>query len=171
MSGVMLVYVCVSAAVLLTLLGALEDVRRFTISNWIPGALIALWLVYAPFSGLGWQGAGLSLLTGLGVLALMMALWMPGWLGGGDAKLIAALALWFGWPSVLTFLLLAMICGGILAAILLAARRFAPVLPMSPARLAASPLAQGAPVPYGVAIAGGMLWTLPHSPLMAAFGG
>ncbi|HCY54560.1 MAG TPA: pilus assembly protein CpaA [Oceanicaulis sp.] len=167
----MLVYLCVSAAVLLTLLAALEDVRRFTISNWIPGALIALWLVYAPLSGLGWQATGLSLLTGLGVLALMMALWMPGWLGGGDAKLIAALALWFGWPSVLTFLLLAMICGGALAAVLLAARRFAPALPVPPERLAASPLAHGAPVPYGVAIAGGMLWALPHSPLMAALGG
>ncbi|KPP80642.1 MAG: Tad secretion system prepilin peptidase CpaA [Oceanicaulis sp. HLUCCA04] len=165
----MLVYFCVSAALLLTLLAALEDIRRFTISNWIPAAIIGLWLVFAPLSGMGWQGAGLSLLTGLAVLAIMIALWMPGWLGGGDAKLIAALSLWFGWPSVLTFLLLAMICGGLLAAALLGARRFAPALPLSPARLAASPLAHGAPVPYGVAIAGGAFWALPYSPLLAAF--
>lgn len=166
----MFVYFCVSAAVLLTLLAALEDLRRFTISNWIPGALIALWVVYAPFSGMDWPVIGLGLLTGIGVLAMMMALWAPGWIGGGDAKLVAALALWFGWPSVLTFLLLAMICGGILAGLLLAARRFAPALPVAPERLAASPLAPGAPVPYGVAIAAGTLWALPHSPLMAAFG-
>lgn len=166
----MFAYLCVSAAVFLTLLAALEDIRRFTISNWIPGALIGLWVVYAPFSGMDWQTAGLSLLTVLGVLAMMMALWAPGWIGGGDAKLVTALALWFGWPSVLTFLLLAMICGGVLAALLLAARRLAPALPVSPERLAASPLAHGAPVPYGVAIAGGTLWALPHSPLMTAFG-
>lgn len=166
----MLAYLTVCAALMLTLVAALEDIRRFTISNWIPAALIVLWVVYAPFSGLGWQGAGFSLLTGFGVLAAMIALWMPGWLGGGDAKLIGALALWFGWPSALTFLLLAVICGGVLAAALLLGRRFAPALPVSPERLAASPLGHGAPVPYGVAIAAGALWALPFSPLAAVFG-
>jgi prepilin peptidase CpaA len=165
----MLTYICVAAAIMLTLLAALEDIRRYTISNWIPGALIVLWLAYAPLSGMGWQAAGFSALAGLATLALMMGLWMPGWLGGGDAKLIAALALWFGWPAALTFLLLAMISGGLLAAALLVGRRFGPALPVSPARLAASPLAHGAPVPYGVAIAAGALWALPHSPLIAAF--
>lgn len=164
----MLVFACVAAALLLTVLAALEDVRRYTISNWIPGALIALWLVYAPFSGLGWAGAGLSLAAGFGVLLFTVALWMPGWLGGGDAKLLAALALWFGWPSVLSFLLLAVIAGGILALGLIVLRRFAPALPVKPGWIAASPLAAGAPVPYGVAIAAGVFWALPSSPLMAA---
>lgn len=167
----MLSYLCVSAAMLLALVAALEDLRRFTISNWIPGALIGLWVVYALVSGMSWQTAGISFLTGLGVLALMIGLWMPGWLGGGDAKLIAALALWFGWPSVQTFLILAMICGGLLSLALLAGRRVAPGLPVSPERLAASPLAHGAPVPYGVAIAAGALWALPHSPLLVALAG
>lgn len=164
----MLAFACVGAALLLALLAAFEDVRRYTISNWIPGALCAVWLVYAPFSGLGWAGAGLSLAAGLGVLVFTMALWMPGWLGGGDAKLLAALALWFGWPSVLTFLLLAVLSGGVLALGLLVLRRLAPALPVRPGWVASGPLAEGAPVPYGVAIAAGAFWALPSSPLMAA---
>lgn len=164
----MIAFVCVAAALVLALLAAIEDVRRYTISNWIPAALIALWCVYAPVSGMGWTVAGLSLAAGVGVLAITMALWAPGWLGGGDAKLLAALALWFGWPSVLSFLLLAVICGGFLALGLLILRRFAPGLPVSPAKLAASPLGGGAPVPYGVAIAAGMFWALPGSPLFSS---
>ncbi len=163
----MLVFACVSAALMLILLAAIEDVRRYTISNWIPAALIALWCFYAPFSGLGWTDAGLSLAAGMGVLLLTIALWMPGWLGGGDAKLMAAAALWFGWPSVLSFLLLAMISGGALALGLLLARRVAPALPVRPGWIATGPLAEGAPVPYGVAIAAGAFWALPYSPLMA----
>ncbi|MGY6531614.1 A24 family peptidase [Glycocaulis sp.] len=164
----MLAFAIVCAALVLTLLAAVEDVRRYTISNWIPGVLIALWPVYALASGLGWAEAGLNLLVGLGVLAAMIALWMPGWLGGGDAKLIAALALWFGWPAVLNFLLLCVISGGVLALSLLLLRRIAPALPGRPGWIAATPLAEGAPVPYGVAIAAGAFWALPFSPLMAS---
>ncbi len=164
----MIAFACVCAALMLTLLAAMEDVRRYTISNWIPAALIGLWCVYAPVSGMGWTAAGLALATGFGALVLTMALWAPGWLGGGDAKLLAALALWFGWPSALTFVLLAVISGGVLALGLLMLRRYAPGLPVSPAWIASGPLAHGAPVPYGVAIAAGTFWALPGSALFSS---
>ena len=145
------------------------DVRRYTIPNWIPAVLIALWIAAAPFLQLGWAGAGWSLLTFAGVLAVGMALWAPGWVGGGDVKLLAAAALWFGWPDALTFLLYAMVAGGVLAVVLLGLRKLSPVLPVSPHVLAKSPLAEGAPAPYAVAIAAGALLVLPSSAIFAAY--
>jgi prepilin peptidase CpaA len=147
------------------------DVRSFTIPNWVPGALIAGWVVAAPFLGLGWMDAGLSFLTGLGVLLLGMALWAPGWLGGGDVKLIAAGALWFGWPDALMFILFCAASGGVLALALMVLRRLSPALPVSSDWIGRTALAQGAPAPYAVAIASGALILLPQSALFAAYGG
>lgn len=145
------------------------DLRGYTIPNWIPAVLIALWIAAAPFLSLGWAGAGWSLLTFAGVLAIGMALWAPGWVGGGDVKLIAAGALWFGWPDALSFLLYAMVAGGVLAVVLLALRKLSPALPVNPDALAGTPLAQGAPAPYAVAIAAGALLLLPHSQIFTAY--
>jgi prepilin peptidase CpaA len=152
----------------LMLIAAWTDVAKFTIPNWIPAVMIMIWAAAAPFLGLGWSGAGLSLATFVIVLGLGMALWAPGWLGGGDVKLIAAGALWFGWPNVLIFILFAAAAGGVLALALIALRRLAPALPLSAETLAKSALAPGAPAPYAVAIAAGALLTLPRSALFGA---
>ena len=58
---------------------------------------------------------GLHVLTGAAVLLLTFSLFALNWMGGGDAKLIAATALWFG-PSALLadYVLLAAMLGGLL---------------------------------------------------------
>ena len=150
----------------LMLTAAWTDAARFTIPNWIPAVMIVLWVLAAPVLGLSWAAAGLSLATFAGVLALGMALWAPGWLGGGDVKLIAAGALWFGWPDVLAFILCACAAGGVLALVLIALRRISPALPVSAQTLGKTALAQGAPAPYAVAIAAGALFMLPRSALV-----
>jgi prepilin peptidase CpaA len=155
----------------LMLLAAWTDAARFTIPNWIPGVMIALWLAAAPVLGLSLASAGLSLAVFAGVLALGLALWAPGWLGGGDVKLIAAGALWFGWPDVLSFILFAGAAGGVLALVLIALRRISPVLPVSAEALGKTALAQGAPAPYAVAIAAGALFVLPQSAVFSAYAG
>ena len=155
----------------LMLIAAWTDAAKFTIPNWVPGVMIALWLAAAPFLGLTWMQAGLSLATFAGVLALGLALWAPGWLGGGDVKLIAAGALWFGWPDVLAFLVAAAAAGGGLALVLIALRRLAPVLPVRAEAIGKTALAQGAPAPYAVAIAAGALFVLPQSAIFSAYAG
>ena len=147
------------------------DVRSFTIPNWVPGALIVGWVIAAPFLGLGWMDAGLSFLTGLGVLLLGIALWAPGWVGGGDVKLLAAGALWFGWPDGLAFVLIAVAAGGVLAVILVVLRQVAHLLPISSDVLGSTALAQGAPVPYAIAIAAGALLVLPQAQMFAVYTG
>ncbi len=54
-------------------------------------------------------------LAALVVLVFGFALFSAGLLGGGDAKLLAAAGLWFGWPSLLSFLVFTALAGGVLA--------------------------------------------------------
>ena len=167
----MIATLCVSLFLVLMLTAAWTDLAGFRIPNWIPGVLIAVWPLAAWSMGLGWSEAGFAVLTFVIVLALAVGLWVPGFVGGGDAKLIAAAALWFAWPGVLAFILWSVVAGGVLAVALLVLRRMAPALPLNPDWVAKSPLAEGAPAPYAVALAAGALIALPQTELAAVFGG
>ncbi len=84
-------------AVLLGLLlvgAAAQDALRYTISNRWVLAIIVLFLPYAWFGDIGW-GVGWHVLHFAVALVVGMGLFAMKWFGGGDAKLYAALALWF----------------------------------------------------------------------------
>jgi prepilin peptidase CpaA len=150
----------------LVLTAAASDAISFTIPNWIPLGLLAVFPLAALATGLPLHAIGLHFALAAGVLVIGMVLFATRVLGGGDAKLIAAVALWLGWPSSVTFLLVAGLAGGVLAVTLLAMRSPAvlPVVLLGPrwfARLADKE--QG--VPYAVAIAVGALAAFGASPL------
>lgn len=147
------------------------DVRQFTIPNWIPGVMIVLWLAASPFLDLTWGQAGLALASGFGVLALGLALWAPGWVGGGDVKLLAAGALWFGWPDTLSFLLMTVVAGGVLSVALVLLRSAVRFVPSAAPVLSGGVLAPGKPAPYAVAIAAGALIVLPQAAVFTAYAG
>ena len=169
MIDMMIVNTAIIAFGFLMLWAAFNDVRAFKIPNWIPGLIIVSWVAAAPFMSIGLAGLGLHLAVFAGVLSIGMALWSQGFLGGGDVKLIAAGALWFGWPDVMSFIFIATLAGGVLALGLLVLRRFVPVLPLATSRFENTVLEPGAPAPYGVAIAAGALWVLPQSAIFAHY--
>ena len=61
--------------------------------------------------------------AGAAVLALTFALFGFGWIGGGDAKLAAATALWLGFDTLMEYFLVASIAGGGLTLAILALRK------------------------------------------------
>lgn len=163
-----LAFAAVSVLPLLVVVAALKDVTSMTIPNWLCGALSAAFVPAALLTGLPWQEAGLHLGVGAGMLALGAGLFALGWLGGGDAKLLAACGLWLGWPGALSLVLWTAVGGGVVALSFLAARKaatFAPALP-GPAWLTRL-LQPGGDVPYGLAIAVGALAAFPQSELLA----
>ncbi|MEE2565790.1 A24 family peptidase [Hyphobacterium marinum] len=160
----------VLAFAFLMTLAALKDAMSFTIPNWLSGAVALVFPLAAALMGIGWAEFGLHLAVGVGALVLGMALYAPGWIGGGDAKLIAAAALWFGWPDAVIFLGKSALMGGALAVTLLMLRRIVPATRLSAGWVARTPLAEGAPAPYGIALAAGALWTLPGSALLTTVG-
>jgi len=156
----------------LVIIAALTDATSFTIPNCISLLLLAAYVPASLLLGRPLAEMGVDLAVGLAALVAGMAMFAAGWIGGGDAKLFAACALWLGLRGSGPFLLVTALAGGGLAVLLLNARSSAlkTYFAAGPAWLVrlATP---GGDVPYGVAIAAGALAAFPQSGLVAAFHG
>ena len=155
----------------LVITAALRDVVSYTIPNWISVALAAAFPIAALALGLPLPTLGLGLAIGLVALVAGMAMFALHWIGGGDAKLFAAAAMWLGWPAALSYVAITGLAGGALAVMLLGLRSplLRPYVLNGPgwfARLAEP----GENVPYGLAIAVGALAAFPASTLMQTLG-
>jgi prepilin peptidase CpaA len=145
------------------LAAAAYDVSSFRIPNWIPLTLAAIYLPTAFLADLTVIDIAEGLALFLGFLALGMGLFALKWIGGGDAKLLAAAAPWFGFSHAFDYVIGTALVGGLLVIALLMFRR-AP-LPASVAgrswilRLHSSD--EG--VPYGVALAAAGLILFPQT--------
>jgi len=151
--------------------GALRDLVTYTIPNWLSVALVAGFPIAALAMGLPLPVVGFHLAIGVAALVAGMIMFALRWIGGGDAKLFAAAALWLGWPALMTYLAVTGIAGGALAVGLLGLR--SPLLrgyvlngPAWFVRLAEP----DENVPYGVAIAVGALVAFPASTLIQGLG-
>jgi len=149
---------------------AVTDATSYTIPNRLNLVLAAAYPVAALVLGRPPAEIGAGLAIGLGALVVAMGLFAAGWIGGGDAKLFAAVAPWLGWPAVIPFLAATALVGGGLALLLLNIRAawLRPYLAGAPPWLARLTTA-GEAVPYGVAIAVGALVAFPQSPLVHAW--
>ncbi|MBN9019240.1 MAG: prepilin peptidase [Rhizobiales bacterium] len=142
---------------------AVSDLATMTIPNRLSLALVALFMIAAPVYGLTLADIGAHLLIGLTVLAIGIALFARGWIGGGDAKIAAAAALWLGLPQLLPFLSYSALFGGLLTlAVLLFRRQMLPAFALGQGWLMRlhDPRAG---VPYGVALAAGALVAFPDT--------
>jgi prepilin peptidase CpaA len=148
---------------LLLVLAAGYDLASFTIPNFLNLAVIAVFPLFALAAGLTLPAVGLHLMAGFAGLALGFALFAFGWIGGGDAKLFAGVALWLGFKDFMPYALLASVCGGFLSLALLMARRWP--LPEILARHAWIIRLHDAKsgIPYGVALAAGAFLLLPST--------
>jgi prepilin peptidase CpaA len=142
----------------LVIMAAMMDLATFTIPNWISAALAIAFVPAALIVGVHLADIGWSLALGLGVFILAAGMFALGWIGGGDAKLMAAAALWVGLKGCLAYMAFTGVAGGALALGLLGLRSawVRPLAAAGPAwtqRLATP----GESAPYGVAIAIGAL--------------
>ena len=105
---------------------AVMDFFTMTIPNRVSLALIAGFLATAVLGGMSWREVLMHAGVGCGVLVFAIAMFSQGWVGGGDAKLLAAASLWFGLSQVLDYFLMVAIFGGILSVTMLAFRHAIP---------------------------------------------
>ena len=80
---------------------AASDLFTMTISNRVSLALIAGFLVLALASGMGAYDFMMHVAAGATVLVVAFGCFAMGWVGGGDAKVAAAAALWFGFAHLM----------------------------------------------------------------------
>lgn len=153
----------------LAIIAALHDLTTMKIPNWISGLLILGFFPAALALGLPLGVVGVS--VGLAVAALFAGAGMfaLNWIGGGDAKLMAASVLWMGVSGGLPFLLYTALAGGGFCLLLILARSRLQVFAMNGPDWVTRLMQPKGDIPYGVAIAIGALLAYPASPLMAAF--
>lgn len=133
---------------------ALSDLFTMTIANWISALLVVAFVTLAVASGLSVEAIAIDHLScGLATLVLTFALFAFRWIGGGDAKLAAATAVWVGWPHIADYGLLASLIGAALTFAILFFRKTA----LSPRWAGLAWLARlhdrKTGVPYGIALA------------------
>ena len=154
------------------LIAAMNDLYEYKIPNWV--SVVLFFSYFAAGVGLGAPPTQLleGFLFGCAALAVGFALFAGKFLGGGDAKLLAACAPWIGLSALGPFLVYTALAGGGFAVALIIFRK-APALPVYAQapwllRLHQRPK----DVPYAVAIALGGLLSFSQTPLFQlAFGG
>ena len=102
---------------------ASSDLFTMTISNRISIALVAGFLAFAFAVGLPASQIGMHLLCGLAMLVITFTLFAFGWIGGGDAKLAAATAVWLGWALLVEYGAISAILGGGLTLLIIFLRK------------------------------------------------
>ncbi|MCC7394117.1 MAG: prepilin peptidase [Sphingomonadaceae bacterium] len=132
---------------LLLLYAAWGDLRRREIPNYLNGLIalcapVAWYILQLDAAQIGWQ------------IALAFAIFLPfallffvGGIGGGDVKMLGAMALWIRPSLILPFLLLMALVGGGIAAVMILRRRMGRG-PEKPE------------LPYGVAISAAGFWVI-----------
>jgi len=153
---------------ILLLIAAAKDAMTMTIPNWVSLSLMGGFFIIAPLTlGLdmpGLQAIGGHVLVAGSVLAVCFGMFALNWIGGGDAKLFAATALWLGLGALPEFLMWTAFVGGGLSLGLLLARKAALLAPLTFGNgMMARLLTVGGDVPYGLAIAAGGLLAYPGS--------
>ncbi|AZO79753.1 MULTISPECIES: prepilin peptidase [unclassified Bosea (in: a-proteobacteria)] len=147
---------------------AASDIVSMTISNRLCLVLAASFAVCAVSVGLTWSQLGWHVAAGLLVLAVCFGFFAAGWIGGGDAKLAAVTALWFGFDQLLPYILISSFAGGALTLGLLQLRKMPLPRPAMNWDWALRLHDKDEGVPYGVALAFAALVVLPETAIWRA---
>ncbi len=148
-----------------------RDVVSYEVPNWVSVCLVAAFAAGAALAGLAMTTVAWHLGAGAAVL---IAGWGPfalGAVGGADAKMLAAAAVWTGWSALAEYLLVVALCGGVLALGLIVWRRVDMPAGRTGREWVRRLHANDAGLPYCAAIGCAGLWIFPRLPLFVAVPG
>lgn len=150
---------------------AFSDLFTMTIPNRVSLILIIVYFALAAYIPLSWNAVVMHVSCGFAVLALTFVLFQRGWVGGGDAKLASATALWLGWENLLDYGLVASIGGGVLTLVILIMRWNELPARLLSIKFIARLAEKTNGVPYGIALAIAGLLVYPQTGLWSRLGG
>jgi prepilin peptidase CpaA len=156
---------------LLMIFAAFSDLFTMTIPNRVSLLLVGAYFILAfslrvPLETIGWHAS-----AGLAVLALSFVMYSFSWIGGGDAKLAAATALWLGWGLLAQYGMAASLMGGALTLAILELRRHDLPQRLLSVDFVAKLADKSGGVPYGIALACAGLFVYPQSILWLRLAG
>lgn len=145
-------------------MAAFTDILTMKIPNRVSVVLALSFFAIAPFSGMDLATFGWSVAAALAVFSGCFALFALNVMGGGDAKILSAAALWYGFNmDLVAFLTLTGLFGGGLALVILFIRANQDTLLATPIPIPMHFFKQRAGIPYGVAIGAAAFTTFPDS--------
>lgn len=147
---------------------AANDLFTMKIPNRISLALIGGFVAIALITRMPLETLGLHVVIAVAVLIATFTLFSLNMLGGGDAKLMAAGALWMGPDHIIEFVAYVTIFGGILAVAMLGYRNFLPAKALPLPAWARRLHRTGEGIPYGIAIAAAALMLFPATAFFRA---
>ena len=159
MHGDNFTYVLLSGLAIALLIAAFTDLRRRQIDNWLNAAVALSAPLFWWATGVTIGGIGLQFLIALATFGITAGLFAMRAMGGGDVKLLTALALWIPPMLFLKFIIVMSLLGAVLTLIFGAWH----IATRQRDRVA---------IPYGVAISSAGLWALASQylpPFQAAF--
>ncbi|UXO84285.1 prepilin peptidase [Brucella intermedia] len=142
------------------------DLTSMTIRNRVSIGLTLGFLLLAPLCGISLSDFGWHLAVGGIALVITFALFCLRAMGGGDAKLIAATALWYGPdPSLMNYLVMVSILGGALTLTIILYRMIPRPLLADRFAFMGTLARKDVGIPYGIALGAAGLWTFPLTPV------
>ena len=147
MQGGIFTYGLLGALAIALLVAAATDIRRRQIDNWLNAGIALTAPLFWIATGLSLPDIGWQLGVAAGCFAIFAAMFALGWMGGGDVKLLTALALWIQPLWFAQVVVVMAIAGGVLT------------LGFAAWHLATRNRERPA-IPYGIAISGAGLWAL-----------
>lgn len=132
----------------LLVIAMVTDWRARDIPNWLTAAVAVLAPAWWWASGYTlWPGVGMQIIFCAVVFAIGLGLFAANAMGGGDVKLLAALALWLPGFELLRMIVIMSLIGGALTVAMLVWHR--------------ARKREGNPeIPYGLAISAAALWVI-----------
>jgi len=145
---------------------ASSDLFTMTISNRVTLALVGGFVAMAVISGMSPSDVLAHAGAAATVLVVTFLFFTRGWIGGGDAKLAAATALWFGFDHLLVYLLYASIFGGALTLMMIRFRLMSLPQVLADQEWVNRLHRPNSGVPYGIALAAAALLIYPNTTWM-----
>ncbi len=157
---------------LLAAYGGASDLFSMTIPNRVSILMVAGFVAVAAFTGMPAEAWGLHLAAFAIIFLAGFSMFAFGWMGGGDAKFLSAIALWIGLgPALSAFILLVCVYGLVLTLGIVMARGWY-AFPEALARQEwfARLYNPNTGIPYGIAIAAAALHIYPSTGWFALIG-
>lgn len=148
---------------LMMIAAGIGDILTMRIPNWLNGAIVVTFFIVAfimamPLAVMQWH-----LVAGAALLVAGMALFFFGGFGGGDAKMLAAGALWVGWDGLIPFLVYTALAGGVLALVMILWSHLQVEKEVRGSTWMKRVFRTDLDLPYGVAIAAGGVFAFPQT--------
>lgn len=156
---------------LLMVFSAFTDLFTMTIPNRVSLLLIGVFAALAVYLQMPWEAVVSHMSCALAVLLVTFVMFHFELIGGGDAKLATATALWLGWEHLLDYGIIASLAGGAMTVAILQLRRVELPASLAKLRFLARLSEKGGGVPYGIALALAGLLVYPQTSVWTLLSG